>query len=40
MKRKFEVPQLTIINFYNDDIIVTSIGNDDDKDPFYDTEEE
>ena len=36
MKEKFELPQLTIIMFYNDDVIITSIGGDDDKDPFYD----
>ena len=36
MNKEFELPQLTIINFENEDIITTSIGGDDDNPIFID----
>lgn len=34
--KKFEIPELNIIIFQNDDIITKSIGDDDDRSDFID----
>lgn len=39
MKNKFEKPELIKIIFSSQDIIVTSIGGDDDKSEFIDPED-